>query len=202
MPVTAGSTPSCPRTSGRLDQLLVEILDELELEYERPDEGAFLVKLPGKHKLATMCWLVVGDHACSSRRSSAQARRGPPRGSTRCLLQRNARMYGVAFSDRPAGDVYLVGRLPLPAITAEEVDRLLGCVLTLRRRDLRPAARDRLRLLDPARVGLAHKRGESHGQPAGLRPLRRPGGVAAQTVALGVPGRAGSCSAGRSGAGR
>jgi hypothetical protein len=28
------------------------------------------------------------------------------------------------------GDVYLVGRLPLHAVTAEEIDRLLGSVLT------------------------------------------------------------------------
>ena len=28
-----------------------------------------------------------------------------------------------------AGDIYLVGRLPLDAVTAEELDRLLGVVL-------------------------------------------------------------------------
>jgi hypothetical protein len=47
----------------------------------------------------------------------------------RFLLRRNARLYGVAFSLDPAGDVYLVGRLPLHAITADEVDRILGSVL-------------------------------------------------------------------------
>ena len=35
----------------------------------------------------------------------------------------------AAFSVDEAGDVYLVGRLPLHAVTAEEVDRILGSVL-------------------------------------------------------------------------
>ena len=46
------------------------------------------------------------------------------------LLQRNARMYGVAFAIDAVGDVYLTGRVPLHAVTADELDRLLGSVLT------------------------------------------------------------------------
>ena len=46
------------------------------------------------------------------------------------LLQRNSRMYGVAWSLDRDGDVYLVGRLPLAAVTPDELDRLLGAVLT------------------------------------------------------------------------
>ena len=47
----------------------------------------------------------------------------------RWLLERNARMYGVAFAVDQLGDIYLVGRLPLHAVTPTEVDRLLGAVL-------------------------------------------------------------------------
>jgi hypothetical protein len=39
-------------------------------------------------------------------------------------------MYGVAFSVDKVGDVYLVGRVPLHAVTEDELDRLLGAVLT------------------------------------------------------------------------
>lgn len=105
-------------------------LDERGLDYEQPRDGAFLVRLPGTHKLATMCWLVVGTHAllveafvmrqADERREELYA----------FLLRRNARLYGVAFSIDPAGDVYLVGRQPLESITADEVDRLLGAVLS------------------------------------------------------------------------
>ncbi len=46
------------------------------------------------------------------------------------LLQHNARLYGVAFSVDRVGDVYLTGRLPHSAVTPEEIDRLLGAVLS------------------------------------------------------------------------
>ena len=104
-------------------------LDDAELEYENPEPGAFFVKLPGQHKLATHCWLVAGQHALLV---EAFVVRKPDENEaefSRFLLRRNSRMYGVSFAMDRAGDVYLVGRLPLHAVTPDEVDRLLGCVL-------------------------------------------------------------------------
>jgi hypothetical protein len=48
----------------------------------------------------------------------------------RFLLERNGRTYGVHFAVDQVGDVYLVGRLPLAAVSSEEIDRILGCVLS------------------------------------------------------------------------
>ena len=48
----------------------------------------------------------------------------------RWLLERNLKMYGVAFAVDRLGDIYLDGRLPLAAVTPDELDRLLGSVLT------------------------------------------------------------------------
>jgi hypothetical protein len=104
-------------------------LEEAQLDWTSPGEGQFFVKLPGTHKLATNCWLVVGRHALLV---EAFVCRKPDENAEqflRFLLRRNARMYAVAFSVDRAGDVYLVGRLPLQAVTPEEVDRLLGAVL-------------------------------------------------------------------------
>ena len=104
-------------------------LDEAGLDYTSPEEGQFFVVLPGTHKLATNCWLVAGKHALLV---EAFVCRKPDENAEelyRFLLRRNARLYGVAFSIDAAGDVYLVGRLPLHAITADEVDRILGSVL-------------------------------------------------------------------------
>jgi hypothetical protein len=39
-------------------------------------------------------------------------------------------MFAVAFAVDNLGDVYLVGRLPLSSISPEEIDRVLGSVLT------------------------------------------------------------------------
>jgi hypothetical protein len=105
-------------------------LASLEVSYESPRPGAYLVKLPGQHKLATMAWLIAGAH---SLHVEAFFCRQPDENHAefyRFLLEHNARMYGVHFALDPVGDVYLVGRVPLEAISPDEVDRLLGCVLS------------------------------------------------------------------------
>ena len=53
-----------------------------------------------------------------------------PEGVYRWLLQRNLKMYGVSFALDAVGDIYLDGRLPLAAVTPDELDRLLGSVLS------------------------------------------------------------------------
>ena len=104
-------------------------LDDRELEYERVPSGAFVVTLPGTRKQKTLANLFVGDHAL---RIEAFVMRHPDENREDLyawMLQRNARMYGVAFSVDKAGDVYLTGRVPLSSVTPDELDRLLGAVL-------------------------------------------------------------------------
>lgn len=113
-----------------LDKVVGAALDERGLRYEHPREGAYLVRLEGQHKLATMTWLVVGDHSLLVEAFFVRQPDENKERFYRWLLEKNARMYGVAFSVDHLGDVYLVGRLPLAAVTADELDRLLGCVLT------------------------------------------------------------------------
>jgi hypothetical protein len=113
----------------RLDGVIRASLDGLGLEYERVEEGAFLVKLAGQHKLATMTWLVVGDHTLLVEAFFMRKPESNEGGTYRFLLERNARAYGVHFSCDRLGDVYLVGHVPLASVTEGEVDRLLGCVL-------------------------------------------------------------------------
>jgi Putative bacterial sensory transduction regulator len=105
-------------------------LDALGVSYESPQPGSYLVKLPGQHKLQTMAWLIAGAH---SLQVEAFFCRQPDENHAvfyRFLLEHNARMYGVHFAVDQTGDVYLVGRLPLAAVSAAEVDRLLGCILS------------------------------------------------------------------------
>ena len=101
-----------------------------ELPWERTGDDSYVVTLPGTHKLKTLCNLVVGAHAM---RVEAFVMRQPDERREELwayLLQRNARMYGVAFAIDGVGDVYLTGRVPLHAVTPDELDRLLGAVLT------------------------------------------------------------------------
>ncbi len=114
----------------RVRALVEQVCAERELPFERTGEHSYAVTLPGAHKLKTVCNLIVGEH---SLRVEAFVMRQPDENRERLwawLLQRNARMYGVAFAIDGVGDVYLTGRLSLHAVTAEEVDRLLGAVLT------------------------------------------------------------------------
>jgi hypothetical protein len=106
------------------------ILTELGVAYESSQPGAYLVRLEGQHKLATMTWLIAEAH---SLHIEAFFCRQPDENHAefyRYLLERGSRMFGVHFALDPVGDVYLVGRLPLSAITGDEIDRLLGCVLS------------------------------------------------------------------------
>lgn len=105
-------------------------LDDRDLAWERAGDGSYVVTLPGTHKLKTIVNLVLGAHAL---RVEAFVMRQPDERREELwayLLRRNARMYGVAWAIDAVGDVYLTGRTPLHAVTAEELDRLLGAVLT------------------------------------------------------------------------
>jgi Putative bacterial sensory transduction regulator len=111
-------------------EALAAAVAALELDYESPEPGSFLVKLPGQHKLVTMTWLIASAH---SLQVEAFFCRQPDENQAefyRFLMERNGHTYGVHFAIDEAGDVYLTGRLPLAAISADEIDRLLGCVLT------------------------------------------------------------------------
>lgn len=113
-----------------VDTRLQGALDELGVTYERPRPGAYLVSLEGTHKLATATWLVAGTHSLLV--EAFFCRRPDENHETfyRWLLGRNTTTYGVHFALDELGDVFLLGRQPLAAISTAEIDRLLGCVLT------------------------------------------------------------------------
>ena len=107
-----------------------EALAGLGLVAESPQPGSYLVRLEGQRKLATMTWLIAGTH---SLHVEAFFCRRPDENHARFyrfLLERNGRMYGVHFAVDEQGDVYLTGRQPLESVSSEEIDRLLGCVLS------------------------------------------------------------------------
>jgi hypothetical protein len=117
-------------TRDEVRALIERTLAEREVEWEATGPFGFAVTLPGTHKLKTVCNLVVGEHAL---RVEAFVMRSPEENREQLwawLLQRNAKLYGVAFAIDAAGDVYLTGRHPVRHVDADEVDRLLGAVLS------------------------------------------------------------------------
>ncbi|MEU1041553.1 YbjN domain-containing protein [Streptomyces sp. NPDC005551] len=109
--------------------IVEQALTEAELEWESPQPGSYVVKLPGTRKLSTTLSLIVGKHSLSL---NAFVIRHPDENEEavhRWLLERNLKLYGVGYAVDRLGDVYLVGKLPLAAVTPDEIDRLLGSVL-------------------------------------------------------------------------
>ncbi len=119
-----------------VQRVIEKALDEHGLVYSR-HEGAHgglpgvIVELPGgERKLKTNTLLSIGEHSV---RVEAFVCRQPDEknheGVYRFLLKRNRRLYGVAYTLDNVGDIYLIGRMALDSVTADELDRVLGQVL-------------------------------------------------------------------------
>jgi hypothetical protein len=109
--------------------LLRRELGALDLDWTEARPGLFVVTLPGTKKLSTTCSLAVGPHSVTVNAFVARRPDENHEEVYRWLLERNARMYGVAFMIDKLGDIYLTGRVSLEALNAAELDRLLGSVL-------------------------------------------------------------------------
>ncbi len=113
----------------RVLEVIETAVREAGLDHQRVGEDAVVVALPGEKRLKTACWLTVGAHALEIH---AFVVRKPEENREELygfLLQRNPRQYAVFWGIDALGDIYLTGKLPLSAITAEELDRVFGSVL-------------------------------------------------------------------------
>ena len=101
-----------------------------ELESQEIAPGVFTVTLPGEKKLQTPVRLDVGKHALAVHAFVARHPDENHERVYRWLLERNLKLFGMAFAVDHLGDIYLDGRLPLAVVTPDELDRLLGSVLS------------------------------------------------------------------------
>jgi hypothetical protein len=112
-----------------LADVIESALTERELDFTRKDSTHFVVELPGERKLKTTTLLTVGKHGL---RLEAFVCRKPDEnfeGVYKYLLRRNRRLYSVAYTIDKVGDIYLVSQIAEHAVTADELDRILGQVL-------------------------------------------------------------------------
>jgi hypothetical protein len=111
-----------------LSNTIESFLSAEKIDFEK-NGNTFLVTLPGETKLQTHCALVIGDHSLSI---NAFVIRKPDENEAAVhhwCMSKNASMYGLAYAINELGDIYLVGRLPIAAVNAQELDRILGSVL-------------------------------------------------------------------------
>ena len=120
------STEQLSDQAGALAVILAAVAD---LPHEQPQPGTVVVQLPGEQKLATTVSLVVGMHSLSVNAFVCRRPDENHQAVHAWLLERNLRLYGVAFALDKLGDIFLSGRVALHAVRPDEVDRLLGSVL-------------------------------------------------------------------------
>jgi hypothetical protein len=120
-----------PNLSGVLPADVIRAhLTEHDIAFTEPSDGVFSFALPGERKLQTAVRLDLGPHALGVHAFVCRAPDENHAGVYRWLLQKNLRMYAVSFAVDRLGDIYLDARLPLAAVATDELDRLLGAVLT------------------------------------------------------------------------
>lgn len=99
------------------------------LDFEA-ESGVYTVVLPGAHKLRTTCSLAPGPHSLSV---NAFVARHPDENTAalhQWLLERNRRLFAVAYAVDQHGDIYLIGRVPAQVVTVETLDQVMGAVLS------------------------------------------------------------------------
>jgi hypothetical protein len=106
-------------------------LADNDVEYDEQQPGQFSFALPGERKLQTPVRVDIGPHALGVH---AFVCRNPDENHEvvyRWLLEKNLKLYAVAFAVDHHGDIYLDARLPLSAASPEDLDRVLGTVLSV-----------------------------------------------------------------------
>lgn len=112
-----------------LSEQVADLLARAGLDVERTGPDRFVVVLPGTAKLRTVVSLSIGAQALTLNAFVCRRPDENEAGVHRWLLQRNARMFAMAFAVDSLGDVYLVGRIPVTDLGEADLDRLLGAVL-------------------------------------------------------------------------
>lgn len=138
---------------GTFDPAPYEALIERWLERQRADNpllaavdrepGAYrwYVRLRGEEKDFTTIWLTLGQRTLHYETYFMPAPEEHHAELYDFLLRRNHRLFGMRFAIGPEDAIYLVGQMPLAAVTADELDRIVGSTYAYAEQWFRPAMR-------------------------------------------------------------
>ncbi len=110
---------------------IVGYLNETGIPFDRPSGGAFALTLHGERKRGLPVSIEIRERTVAF---GAFFMRRPMDnlGETyRMLLARNLRAGPVRFAADSSGDVYLVGETPLTGFGADQIDVMLGALLSV-----------------------------------------------------------------------
>lgn len=114
-------------TNRRQCEALAAQLQRLGVDHVIAD-NAVVVVLPGQKKLKTVVGLIPAPDSLRVEAFVCRAVEEQREEVYKWLLQRNRRLFGIAYSIDANGDIYLVGQLPT-ALSDDDLDRLLGQLL-------------------------------------------------------------------------
>lgn len=117
-------------STDQVAQIVRDYLSHQDFEWSEVGSGVFSLTLPGERKLSTPVRLEVGTHSFIVQAFVCRRPDENHEAVYRWMLDRNLKLYGVAFAVDHLGDIYLIGRVPLHAVNDDELDVLLGSVLT------------------------------------------------------------------------
>jgi hypothetical protein len=104
-------------------------LADTDVDAQELGDGRWFVRVAGERKLGIGVHLAVGDRTLRVESFFMRAPEERQDQLYRYLLLRQATSYLLRFTLDEAGDLFLIGQVPLRAVTPEEVDRIVGTVL-------------------------------------------------------------------------
>ena len=107
-----------------------EYLTAQELEIQDVSDSALVISVQGNSKLKINVALAIGEHTF---RVESFVARNPDENYEnvyRWMLEENRKLLTVAFCLDTFGDIYLRGSLPIENLTLNDVDQILGVVIS------------------------------------------------------------------------
>jgi hypothetical protein len=136
------------------------------VEAEELGGGRWFLRLAGERKLGIGVHLAVGDRTLRVESFFMRAPEEQHERLYRELLLRQATSYLLRFTLDEAGDLFLVGQVPLRAVTPEEVDRVVGTLLDLADAAYLPAVEIGFASSIAAEKAWRHRLAEGSGRPS------------------------------------
>lgn len=105
------------------------------------DVRRWYLRMRGEEREYLALWLTIGDYTLAYETYVMPAPEENAGELYEYLLRQNIRMNGFAFAIGPEDALYLTGHLPLHAVDAAELDRIVGSAYQYVERWFRPAMR-------------------------------------------------------------
>ena len=145
MPDPPSSVDELDRLSRLIDGWLTDQLDEnpavAAVDRGEPGERRWYVRLVGEEKSTSTIWFTLGQRTL---RYETYVMPAPEEDHARFyehLLRRNEGFNGAAFTIGDEDAIFLKGRLPIAAVTDDELDRVIGSLWAYVEQSFRPALR-------------------------------------------------------------